>query len=843
MTELGSVQGISISAGNNVNNVGTQFKAEDGVAIQADGIVNVDAALSTSSSSSSSDSSSFFGIISSESQNNTNTQKYTSSLIDANNIAINGKTVAFTGTDLNAESVSLTYDTLILNTTKNTTNSSNFSDGSGILVRTIDTGGSISEEAVLSRIDAQQITLNGTQLLGDSLTSDMLLEDIKAANPSLNTDQLVTIQATLQNDAWQEQTKTLSKMGSVLVQAAVGYFTAGAGSGLIEVGNRAAQAMIDQAVSSVIKQVATEVATAAITGNALNLNTNTLFENALQSAALVGITQRIDTQYGFNELDPLTGQTLPLSLAQQTQQTLLHSIAQSAVTGADLETLLVTNLATAGAKTAAGSIGDNQEALGTLGYNSAHALLGCGLAQANGGSCEAGALGAVVGENLAISLGQLDAADQLGDKEILLLSQVGSALIAGTITGDPEAVMLATTNAVTNNYLNHQESKTRDQLRETLEQCNDSANSCTSSEISELEDLVQQLDQRDKELDRALIAACGFGSEGSSACSIQSTFALQAMLNWEQAFAGQEGISDQEKQTIYQNWVDAGRPKDSGTGEFFTNVGVISKAAAYNKSLQDPNNAKLIDVLDRAAVLDIVGAGVRLVGGSEEAADAAGLVTAGAGLVVAGRLLLKKLSKTSLVDVGEVPEDIVPPKTARDEFTGPYDSNTARADLEATHGADNVTSTTNPNNPLQTVNSNPNKGVEVITDSYGNKAVRVKFDDPVTGVPTSANIPYNNRGLPVFDDHAKYTTNIDKTKSYDAQFSQATRDLRDGINSGKVDSSQFTANQLSDIKSGSKKIEDFTWHHNADSGNMQLIPTDVHKAVKHVGDKALSGGK
>jgi filamentous hemagglutinin len=218
-----------------------------------------------------------------------------------------------------------------------------------------------------------------------------------------------------------------------------------------------------------------------------------------------------------------------------------------------------------------------------------------------------------------------------------------------------------------------------------------------------------------------------------------------------------------------------------------------------------------------------------------------GLVAVGSILPVARASRVAGVGADSNLNTN-VPEAI-PPKTARDEFTGPYDSNTARADLEATHGADNVTSTTNPNNPLQTVNSNPNKGIEVITDSYGNKAVRVKFDDPVTGVPTSANIPYNNRGLPVFDDHAKYTTNIDKTKSYDAQFSQATRDLRDGINSGKVDSSQFTANQLSDIKSGSKKIEDFTWHHNADSGNMQLIPTDVHKAVKHVGDKALSGGK
>src|SRR5690606_10023984 len=60
--------------------------------------------------------------------------------------------------------------------------------------------------------------------------------------------------------------------------------------------------------------------------------------------------------------------------------------------------------------------------------------------------------------------------------------------------------------------------------------------------------------------------------------------------------------------------------------------------------------------------------------------------------------------------------------SSRDEFTGPYNPNATRADLEATHGAENVTSTTNPNNPLQTVNSNPDKGIEVIHGADGGKA-------------------------------------------------------------------------------------------------------------------------
>ena len=92
----------------------------------------------------------------------------------------------------------------------------------------------------------------------------------------------------------------------MIVQAAVMYFTAGAGAGLIEVGNTVAQAMVDQAVNSMINQVTTELATAALTGNDPNLDMNAMFESAIQSAALVGMTSSIDTQFGFDAVDPTT---------------------------------------------------------------------------------------------------------------------------------------------------------------------------------------------------------------------------------------------------------------------------------------------------------------------------------------------------------------------------------------------------------------------------------------------------------------------------------------------------------------------------------------------------------
>lgn len=72
---------------------------------------------------------------------------------------------------------------------------------------------------------------------------------------------------------------------------------------------------------------------------------------------------------------------------------------------------------------------------------------------------------------------------------------------------------------------------------------------------------------------------------------------------------------------------------------------------------------------------------------------------------------------------------------------------------------------------------------------------------------------------------------------------RATEDLRDAINDGRVDSVQFTPRQLQDIQNKEPKISGYTWHHNGDNGNMQLVPTILHDGVKHTGQNALSRGK
>ena len=168
-------------------------------------------------------------------------------------------------------------------------------------------------------------------------------------------------------------------------------------------------------------------------------------------------------------------------------------------------------------------------------------------------------------------------------------------------------------------------------------------------------------------------------------------------------------------------------------------------------------------------------------------------------------------------------------KSRIDEFhhAQPYDPNRTRSDFEAVYGAENVKSTTNPNNPLQRVNSDLERGIEVIAGANGSKAVRVEYKDPVTGDTLVANVPYNERGLAVFDDVAKFITSIDKSKPYDSQMRAATRDLREQIKSGALSADDFTPAQIMRIEAGDVKIPDYTWHHNPINNTCLLYTSDA----------------
>ena len=69
------------------------------------------------------------------------------------------------------------------------------------------------------------------------------------------------------------------------------------------------------------------------------------------------------------------------------------------------------------------------------------------------------------------------------------------------------------------------------------------------------------------------------------------------------------------------------------------------------------------------------------------------------------------------------------------------------------------------------------------------------------------------------------------------------------IRRGVIPKSNFTSTQLEDIMAGKRTINGYIWHHNAQNNaqsapnNMQLVPLEIHDAVRHTGQNALKKGR
>ena len=232
---------------------------------------------------------------------------------------------------------------------------------------------------------------------------------------------------------------------------------------------------------------------------------------------------------------------------------------------------------------------------------------------------------------------------------------------------------------------------------------------------------------------------------------------------------------------------------------------------------------------------------VTLVGGAAKGA-ATGVVKIGKSSIKG----IKKLPNGNVKLELEGGKSVEVPESVAYDNKGIYDPKAVKQYLEEKDGAEKVQSSTIPTNPKQASSTRK----DVIIDENGNKAVQIKLEDG-----TVKNIPYDNRGYPIFDDVAKYTTNIKKPNNWEnmsdkarrnAEMRAATRQLREDIESGKVDASQFTKKQLEQIQSGAGKIKGYTWHHNAQSSpnNMQLVPEKIHnEKIPHTGEGSMSNGK
>ena len=468
---------MALESGGDSTYVAGKLKAGGNISLKAGGDITMLAVYDKSDYRLETYSSGINGLGSSLVSYEDNEAKITRQKALANTTLIDASQVSFTttgnlvlqGSQVQAEAVNILAQSLKLISTKNSEQYNLFEDNSGVLVRTIINSGYIKQQAVSAHIDADNIMFNGQVLLKDGLSPKGIIATLSSENPDLSHTQIEQIKAQLANQQWHDETKTLSKMGGVIVQAVVSYLTASAGTALVSgITNSTVQAAMQAVVQSMVSQLSTQILTSAITGNKLKLDLGNLLTNAVKAAALAGITTSIDKQMGFDEAsrtNPITNKVTDLSYAQLAQQAVMHSAVQSGIYGTSFEDTLKNSVINIIGKNLAKNIGKsygidsfNQgiESMDYWTHKALHAGLGCAISSAKGGDCKSGAAGAAIGEMIAESYTKSQGERLVTDSdnvqtEAKLIGQLGAIFAVQVADLDVNDAYNTSSNAIENN--------------------------------------------------------------------------------------------------------------------------------------------------------------------------------------------------------------------------------------------------------------------------------------------------------------------------------------------------------------------------------------------------------
>ena len=166
------------------------------------------------------------------------------------------------------------------------------------------------------------------------------------------------------------------------------YFAPGAGElGLASLGGTGAMnAATQSAIASLSQQLTSQILTAAVTGNPLNLDADALLKSTLQAGMLSGLTATLDTGLNYN---PETA-----NFAKTAQRTFLKSAIEAGVTGESFEGILKDSTLSVTADKAFNYVGHTLydddgnarvEALEGINKNVIHGLVGGTLSKIGGG--------------------------------------------------------------------------------------------------------------------------------------------------------------------------------------------------------------------------------------------------------------------------------------------------------------------------------------------------------------------------------------------------------------------------------------------------------------------------
>ena len=323
---------------------------------------------------------------------------------------------------------------------------------------------------------------------------------------------------------------TAGALAPFVLSALTGATVAGA-SALIAGGFVAGTAIgaVTTAVAGIVAGAIGTLASTTIVTGSLNQGIKAAGNSLVSGSVSAIVGAVIGVGFDFAGLSNLQGTAGTIS--NIAQNTLSGAVSQTILGNGsfadNLRTSAISSVVNAASASVANTIGDafpNPDGANLANY-AAHGVLGCASAAAKGQDCAAGALGAVAGEAAAATGFIQSAAAGLGQTLNTNETVFFSGLIGGTVAaavGSSDNVQAnfntgtaAASNAVTNNYLNHNQIKEKE---ERLAKAKDEA------DRQAIQDEFDQLDARQRDS----AAACLLANKCESVFDKQS---LQATLD------------------------------------------------------------------------------------------------------------------------------------------------------------------------------------------------------------------------------------------------------------------------------------------------------------------------
>lgn len=143
---------------------------------------------------------------------------------------------------------------------------------------------------------------------------------------------------------------------------------------------------------------------------------------------------------------------------------------------------------------------------------------------------------------------------------------------------------------------------------------------------------------------------------------------------------------------------------------------------------------------------------------------------------------------------------------------------------------------------VQTENTDSPKRIKTINDDLSGQK------HPETGVPYEEKEVVNDKGEKVVGVFPQFESKFDaqlpegmEKASDKTQFDECNRQLKEKCDNDPSFKAQFNERQLNDINEG-RTPYGYTWHHNEETGKMQLVDYETHLKTRHTGGRSIWGG-